>query len=163
MAELFQSIGLSESKAKDTERNVAVSDALKTLILQVSSFARASHKICDANIDECGVISFSRVACEVMIRTGLTSQAKFEIITRRFYSAKSSCRLQRTRGRWNTLSRYGQLQCYPVVQPGYTTGQSRCATSHWSRNRIPRSTTGQPNAQPCGKCHQVAQRDCPVA
>lgn len=35
MAELFQSIGLSESKAKDTERNVAVSDALKTLILQV--------------------------------------------------------------------------------------------------------------------------------
>ena len=50
MAELFQSIGLSESKAKDTERNVAVSDALKTLILQVSSFARASHKIYDATL-----------------------------------------------------------------------------------------------------------------
>ena len=35
--ELFQSIGLSEAKAKDTVKNVAVSNALKSLILEVGS------------------------------------------------------------------------------------------------------------------------------
>lgn len=33
--ELFQSIGLSEAKAKDTAKNVAVSNSLKSLILEV--------------------------------------------------------------------------------------------------------------------------------
>ena len=35
MEELFQSIGLSESKARDTLKNVSVSNALKSYILQV--------------------------------------------------------------------------------------------------------------------------------
>lgn len=33
---LFQSIGLSEAKAKDTIKNAAVSSALKSLVLEVS-------------------------------------------------------------------------------------------------------------------------------
>ena len=33
---LFQSIGLSEAKAKDTVKNAAVSNSLKALILEVS-------------------------------------------------------------------------------------------------------------------------------
>ena len=34
---LFQSIGLSETKAKDTVKNVAVSNSLKSLIEEVTS------------------------------------------------------------------------------------------------------------------------------
>lgn len=39
MEELFQSIGLSESKARDTLKNANVSNALKSYILQVDLHA----------------------------------------------------------------------------------------------------------------------------
>ena len=41
MEELFQSIGLSESKAKDTLKNTNVSNVLKSYILQVRFYCLA--------------------------------------------------------------------------------------------------------------------------
>ena len=43
MEELFQSIGLSESKARDTLKNANVSNALKSYILQVHTDAVDTH------------------------------------------------------------------------------------------------------------------------
>lgn len=43
MEELFQSIGLSESKARDTLKNANVSNALKSYILQVRTDAVDTH------------------------------------------------------------------------------------------------------------------------
>lgn len=43
MEELFQSIGLSESKARDTLKNANVSNALKSYILQVRTDAVGTH------------------------------------------------------------------------------------------------------------------------
>ena len=42
---LFQSIGLSEAKAKDTVKNAAVSNSLKALILEVSEVLRNVNQI----------------------------------------------------------------------------------------------------------------------
>lgn len=53
MEELFQSIGLSESKARDTLKNANVSNALKSYILQVHTEAVDMHVLIAPLHEQC--------------------------------------------------------------------------------------------------------------